>query len=236
MSTLSVPPVFPEPATVAGNVADASRAVQVQFLRTTWLMILLCLAYVFSWAVFYNPPMIQGTLTYFLAVAASVVLSVLRLTPGKPVVKLVISGLIFIVAGPLYGSLLVQLEIDGMPLGLMLLFATLVAYLYAQLTGRDYSFLGQFLVSLSAGLACFLFMERTTGDLGWHLWGPVAIWLVICFYLSYNLACVMRRRRPEEWIESALDMFRDPLNLLTYPVRVIQHWHRYPVWDPHRKG
>jgi hypothetical protein len=236
MSTLSVPPVFPEPATVSGNVADTSRTVQVQFLRATWLMIFLCVAYIFSWAMLYNPPVIKGTLTYFSAMGASVVLSLLRLAPGKSSIKLILSGLVFVLAGPIYGSLLLQLEIDGMPIGLMLLSATLVAYLYAQLLGRDYSFLGQFLISFGAGLVCLFFIESANGDWGWHLWGPVAIWLVICFYLSYNLACVMRRRRPEDWIESAIDMFRDPLNLLTYPVRVIQHWRRYPVWDPHRKG
>ncbi len=102
---------------------------------------------------------------------------------------------------------------------------------YAWACGRDFSFVGCFLLSLIASSVCIAM--ATMSDLVRASEAPWAFALnaVVLFYGLYDLASIQSRRRVgEEWAAAA-DLYRDFLNIFGYVPRVIRHWKKYPVWN-----
>jgi hypothetical protein len=101
------------------------------------------------------------------------------------------------------------------------------AGLYGALCGRDFSFVGQFVISAAAltatVLATMALQQVSVADgLFWLLAG-----LVYVGYFVYDLAALLSRRRLGEEPAAVADLYRDLLNFLTYSVRVYLHWKRY---------
>jgi FtsH-binding integral membrane protein len=106
----------------------------------------------------------------------------------------------------------------------LVLFAALAATLYAALCGRDFSFVGQFVlswlaVSIASGL--LFFVGETAGNTVISGWVLASAWL---FYFVYDLAALLTRRKRGEEVHAIADLFRDILNFITYPWRVYRHW------------
>jgi len=104
------------------------------------------------------------------------------------------------------------------------------ATLYTTFCGRDFSFIGQFLLSLIAsevGLAVVApILGLTPAQAAWAM-GLNAVYLL--FY-CYDLASLMSRRRRGEALAAAVDLYRDVLNVFGWIVRCIRHWHRHRIW------
>ena len=49
------------------------------------------------------------------------------------------------------------------------------------------------------------------------------------FYYVYDLASILKRRRPNEILMAALDLHRDFLNFFSYSIRVIRHWYKFRI-------
>jgi len=59
-------------------------------------------------------------------------------------------------------------------------------------------------------------------------WG--CVWGVgYLFFLVYDLASLQQRRRLGEEALAAADLYRDALNVLSYPFRVIDHWRGFRI-------
>lgn len=101
---------------------------------------------------------------------------------------------------------------------------------YVALCGRDLSFMGMF-VLVSAGLSAFVVLTAwlEPGEQPYTL-----LWLAMVAYTgfyTYDLAALQTRRRLGQEVGAVLDLYRDTLNFITYPVRVIHHWRAHRIWS-----
>ena len=222
---VQIQPYFPEPLEISGNVARERYLVTLGFILRT----------------------MAG---HFLSVAATVVVA--AMPPSR--VTLLASALVFL--GCLLTLTLVRRFLHGRRPDNLLSTALMVptlwslgvtlrslhdagqavwivgaAYLFASayglFCGKDFSFVGQFVLTtfataLTAVAAVALGAVSGAQAL---LWAAVA--LVYVFYYVYDLAALLSRRRLGEEPAAVADLYRDLLNFLTYSARVVLHWRRY---------
>jgi hypothetical protein len=101
--------------------------------------------------------------------------------------------------------------------------------IYAAFCGRDFSFVGGFTLSLivSSVFIAFVMVEegmtsqRSAQALVWNSGG--------LFYLVYDLAALMSRRKANEGWASVVDLYRDVFNFMGYFPRVLIHWNRHRI-------
>ena len=102
--------------------------------------------------------------------------------------------------------------------------------LYTVLCGRDFSFMGQYLLSLigsEVGLAVAApILGLSPVQAAWAM-GLNAAYLT---YFCYDLASLMSRRRRGEALAAAVDLYRDVLNVFGWILRCIRHWRRHRIW------
>ena len=113
----------------------------------------------------------------------------------------------------------------------MLLVGPLASTIYGALSGRDYSFVGNFMLSLiasSVAIAAVCSQEGYSRRLAAEGLGLNAAYL---FYVIYDLASIQSRRRTgEEWA-AVTDLYRDVFNVFGYIRRVIIHWQKHKIWS-----
>jgi hypothetical protein len=101
---------------------------------------------------------------------------------------------------------------------------------YTLLSGRDYSFVGNYLLSLIAstvGIAAFalsnaLSLQQIVVAFGTNV--------LLLSYLVYDLASLLSRRRTGEALAAVVDIYRDIFNFFGYFIRVLRHWKRHKIW------
>lgn len=101
--------------------------------------------------------------------------------------------------------------------------------IYAMFCGRDFSFVGGFTLSLivSSVFIAFVMVEegmstqRSVQALLWNAGG--------LFYLVYDLAALLSRRKASEGWAAVVDLYRDVFNFLGYFPRVLIHWNRHRI-------
>ncbi len=102
--------------------------------------------------------------------------------------------------------------------------------LYAAACGRDFSFVGGYTLSLivsSVFIALVMVEEGMTSP--WQnslalLWNAAGL-----FYLVYDLAALLSRRKSTEGWAAVVDLYRDMFNFLGYFPRVLIHWNRHRI-------
>lgn len=210
---------------MAGNIGADRYDVRLRFIRTVvagYLMTILVTAVV--------PLVLAEPLPLELAgvvVAVSLLfLSLVRkLAPHGRADILAIALCALPLLGGL-GTLVHGLTAQGWPvwaLGLAIAFAGL----YTFLCGRDFSFLGQYVLSLLATLFVTIplcWWQNVPGSrIAWTCLASA----VFLFYWVYDLAALLTRRRHGEEFQAVADLYRDVLNILTYAFRVIDHWRKF---------
>ncbi len=100
---------------------------------------------------------------------------------------------------------------------------------YAMLCGRDFSFVGGFTLSLifsSVFIALVMVGEQMTSRQSTYalLWNAAGL-----FYLVYDLAALLSRRKSNEGWASVVDLYRDIFNFIGYFPRVLIHWNRHRI-------
>ncbi|MFN3729081.1 MAG: hypothetical protein ACK4XJ_05150 [Fimbriimonadaceae bacterium] len=228
-SILNVPPYFPEPLTVPQNVADAPYDARLRFIRLVIVGYVLSVGAVVAVALSSipgrpGPVAITGLAATLLAL--SMIRIATRLKPVEQVLSAVLTpALVY------FGGLVARDAIaHGAPIWVIGAFAA-YALLYVALAGRDFSFLGLYLVAVGATVVTAFGLA---GRLGWP--GAFVGWSVVAavgfgFYFVYDFAMLLTRRRRYEVWAAVLDLYRDVLNILTYSIRVYRHWRRFPVWE-----
>lgn len=222
---MHIQPYFPEPEVVSRNAASERYIVTLSFIRAVMAgHFVSALAVVGVALLLPNTLPIQFAAVIFLGCLVALTL-VRRLLKGGPADNL----LSLLLMAPTVWSLgsIVATGIDaGLPLWVPA-GAYTVAGIYGAVCGRDFSFVGQFMVTLIA-MTMTLPVAAFFGVLDWPdalLWGLAS--MVYVFFYVYDLAALLSRRRLGEEPAAVADMYRDLLNFLTYSVRIVLHWRRF---------
>jgi hypothetical protein len=221
---VQIQPYFPEQIEISGNVAAERYLVTLGFILRVMAGHFLSVAMVASVAAMGAALTMEAAL----AVAGASLLAltlVRRLLHGRQPDN-VLSALLMAPTVWSFGNVVRLLSDAGEPVWVVGA-AYLASCAYGLFCGRDFSFVGQFIVTVYATLAALV-----AGVLLGHLtmaeaavWGAVA--LVYAFYYVYDLAALLSRRRLGEEPAAVADLYRDLLNFLTYSVRVVLHWRRF---------
>ncbi|MBV6458525.1 MAG: hypothetical protein HONBIEJF_01656 [Fimbriimonadaceae bacterium] len=218
---MNVPPIFPEQIVIPGNIADASYMVRLGFIRRVVYLHLIPVVVTAASSLYWiEPPVARW---WMLWLASLVVLSGLRAYTAPRPLAVAVHWAALLVCCFTTGQFARELRYDGFAT-VLLVVAALAATLYAALCGRDFSFVGQFVMAWLAiilgAVALRVFSAQTGPEIisGWVL---ATAWL---FYFVYDLAALLTRRRSGEEVFAVTDLVRDLLNFVTYPWRVIKHW------------
>lgn len=221
-------PYFPEAEELPGNVAGLDYDVRLAFIRTvidrfTLSLLTVCLGSVFflQFAPDYTRSLPRAALATFGALIVASTLRKIRMG-GEPD-RLSIWVLPFILGTMArLGASLVQ---AGVNLNLVPV-AAISIWLYRLLCGRDFSFLGMFVLGIiPLGLSAAMFRVLPLGGGGWSL----VIGVSLLAYVSYDLAALLQRRRVSEPGLAVVDLYRDCLNFISYTFRVIHHWRNFRI-------
>ncbi|HXH61638.1 MAG TPA: hypothetical protein VNI20_09815 [Fimbriimonadaceae bacterium] len=218
-------PIFPEPIQVAGNVAGGRYGEIVLFIRKTMLGHCASVGLVCLSAVLFGEPQPIKILA-IIFVASLLALTAARRflkggTPGNFASILLLAPTIWSLGG------LVRYGWDaGLPVWI-LASGYLCALIYGLVSGKDFSFVGQFVITtvvmaIILPSTVLLGAVRASDAL---LWGCVT--LAYVFFFVYDLAALLSRRRPGEAVAAVADLYRDLLNFVTYSVRIALHWRRF---------
>jgi len=231
---MSVPipsPYFPEPITVPGNVADAGYATVVRYARTVatghLLSVVILVALTFVWM---GPRPIEWLLNvgaetvWTITLASFVLLAFGRHWPlalqisAFGVFALGLSG-----TAALWAPVIVE-DFPDFAKALGCTFASGWAglALYNLLARRDYSFFGAYvLVWLLTAIVTLAYTWQS--DIVISLaFASFTVFSAALFYYLYDLSMILRRRLPRETVAGSLDLYRDALNFVGFPVRVMR--------------
>jgi hypothetical protein len=226
-----IPPLFPEPITVPGNVSDAGYFTVVGFLRRTSFFHLASIALIvlltFLWLRLEPselPTKMGAEGTWALSIIALVALALSR---SGPVLVQTAAFILFAVSLSGLFAIWTPFVQDEFPdlakaLGWTLASAYVSLLAYNIIAVRDYSLIGCYcLVLFSTAISLIVF---TIASDVWFS-QALAVFVVqagLLLYWIYDLAMVLRRRTPREFIPAALDLYRDTLNFVGFPIRVMR--------------
>jgi hypothetical protein len=222
-----VPNYIPEPIQVPGNVADAPHAVRVRFIRQVSLGAALAwtgLAALsrLAW------PEASAVVLGVILLALLGVLSLFRTAyRGRRLESKVSAPFIL----PIVALAAWCLAATEWPFSVVVAPAFGLWSLagYAQLAGRDFSFVGGFGAAAITGTLALAAADATLGTTG-RAAPAMAVNLLVLLFMVYDLSCLLGRRRAEEAGAALVDLFRDPLNAIGYLPRVAMHWRKHRLW------
>jgi len=226
---MNVPPFFPQQIEIPGNVAEEPYAVRIRFVKRVVLLHGLSVCALLLFAVSeVAPPHLGAGLTFTLGamLGLSLVRGLVRRWRHEQLLS-------FLFIFPLFVgiSVLVRVAVsNGMPLGVFAL-PTCLTLAYVAACGKDLSFLGMFVMTTLGSVALFV----AANLMHWLTGVQTAVAVVGCvgflLYFVYDLAALQTRRRVGQELGGVMDLYRDPLNFTTYPIRVVRHWRRHRIWS-----
>ncbi|HSI71797.1 MAG TPA: hypothetical protein VK934_01355 [Fimbriimonas sp.] len=225
-----VPNFVPDQLEVPGNVTEQPYLVRIWFIRrVTWLFTLSVA--VVGFVVWLDRLPRVGLLASILLLAVLLIgLELWRiLTRGRRVEDIVsacclplVLGCVALVASEVHGV--------GYPVWQLLVGPTILL-LYTTLCGRDYSFVGGFLLSLIGSAVTIASIGMSEGMSVRDEVIAQTSSVAFLFYIVYDLASLLSRRRLGEEAAAVTDLYRDIFNVFGYIVRVIRHWRRHHIWS-----
>ncbi|HVL39818.1 MAG TPA: hypothetical protein VM328_10560 [Fimbriimonadaceae bacterium] len=223
-----VPPYVPDAIQVSENVAEERYAVRVAFIRR--VVLFHGLSWLAVWALAISPmPSLPVVPSALALVGSLVALSVMRdLTKPRPIdqlYSLAFSPVMFVFLAMTLRGLL-QLEVPVWALGLGLV----ASVLYTFLCGRDFSFVGQYVLALGASSVAIVLLSEARLPGSDRVATALLINGVCLSYFVYDLAALQTRRRRKEVLAAVIDLYRDVLNIFSYAIRVVRHWKRHKIW------
>jgi FtsH-binding integral membrane protein len=223
-----VPNFVPDPIEVPGNVTQLKYRERLVFIRRVSLRHFASILWVALVAAAPLPVWRLGT-ALGLLLGCLLILSIVRIAlRGKPMEAIVSAAFLpFLLT-------LVGIAADCLTRHDIPVWAAAIsvgcAVTYTALCGRDFSFVGQFVL---AGLVSSVIVAAVAGSgvlTHGQAWVAMLWNLVFLFYYCYDLASLLsRRRKHEEWA-AVVDLYRDVLNVFGWVVRVVQHWYRHKIF------
>ena len=222
-----VPNYIPEPLEVPGNVTEQPFVARLQFVRRV-TMLFLGSTFAVGLITFLPLPSVGFWQALFVLVSLLIGLELWRIcSRGRP-----IEGKVSAAALPLVlisaGFTLNEVELLGYPIWQGLVAPTCIA-LYAMLCGRDYSFVGNFLLGLIASSVVLAAGCEGIGASSSESAFVLLTNAILLTYVVYDLASLLSRRRRGEEIAAVTDLYRDVFNIFGYLVRVAKHWQKHKL-------
>ena len=223
-----VPNYIPQPIEIPGNITDDSWTNQLKFLRlvTKWHLGTVIVLILFT----YLPHHLQLPEAITTAFLSLLILSFTRIfTRGTAWDLRVSTALLFPVLYAL--SAVVQiLAKQGWPT-----WAPIVglgyAAAYTALCGRDFSFMGQYLLALVLSSVAIAVVAVSYSMPNKEAALAMALNALYLTFYCYDLASLMSRRRKGEEFAASIDLYRDVFNLLGWCSRCISHWRKHQIWQ-----
>jgi hypothetical protein len=225
-----VPPFVPQPIEIPGNVAQEPYLARLGFVRR--VAVIHVGTVIITGAMAFLPlPTPKPAHAALLVLAMLVLLSIVRaMAKGRladqRLSALILPVLLLTLALWLRGLYEQGWGVWGMGVGVA------CAAAYTLLCGRDLSFVGMFVLALSASSAIIAAIEWRLRSGGLSMASTLILNGAFLFYYVYDLAALLTRRRLDEEWGAVVDLYRDVLNGLTYPIRVYQHWRENNIWSP----
>lgn len=223
-------PYFPEPIRIKGNVTEERYRLRTRFVRRVILghYVTVLLAAAVALTGIFEP---NAEAIYLSVIGGLILLTVIRaLTRGGWIDALLSCAvLVFVIWG--VGHLAIVLMELNWPMWAVLVVATLSA-LYTVVCGRDFSFMGHYVITLIAWLVIAIGMNIFGLIQQQAIWSGLLIAALWLGYLTYDTSMLLWRRRLGEEVAAVADLYRDTLNFITYPIRVAFHWRRYRSLQP----
>jgi hypothetical protein len=224
-------PYFPEPITVPGNVNDSGYRVVVWFSRVTALVGLALLAGIACATIYWMAPeRVEWLLTvgperiWGISLCSFVLLALARKAPIAIQLPLFTVFALGVSATFALWAPAIAEDFPDFAKSLGWTFASgwTGLVLYNVISARDYSFLGQYvlvwLVTV-VSTSVYTLLSEIVFSLAF---ASLVVFSVALYYFVYDLSMILRRRRPTQAMEGALDVYRDTLNFVGYPVRVMR--------------
>lgn len=223
-----VPNYIPQPVEIPGNVTGEKWPVKLRFLRIVTAWHLGSVVVLVLTSLLPLPPVALVTTIVALFVALLLLCLVRILTRGTAWdlrVSVALLPAILVLIAVIAKTLLQR----GFPAWTPLVGLGASAA-YTSLCGRDFSFLGQFVLSLITSAVMVAVIAVIVGmNSKMAAWGMAANALFLTYY-CYDLASLMSRRRLGEELAATVDLYRDVLNVFGWIVRCARHWRRHRIW------
>ena len=220
-----IQPYFPEPVEVGGNAAAERYGVTLRFIRSTMAGHAGSAFAVVAVAVLLEPA-VSFELAGYVFLGCLLALTVVRRVLDGGILDNVLSLALLAPTIWSLGTVLRLASDSGSPVWVLGL-GYVLASLYGVFCGRDFSFVGQLVLTIIV----LTIVLVTTTLLSGLSWGDAVRWglltLAYVTYYVYDLAALLTRRRLGEAPAAVADLYRDLLNFITYTVRIVLHWRRF---------
>jgi|SRR5579862_5088285 len=223
-----VPNYIPSPIEVPGNVTEQSHSIRLAFIRRVGILHLLSLLVIAGISTLDLPrvaPLATAIDIGTVLLILSLIRISLRATKLDQMLSLILSPVLLVCLG--IGAR--TLNDSGWPVWGVVIGAV-SAVLYALVCGRDFSFVGQFFLSLIVSCVALAVIAIAIGiqpHQAAFLLGANAVYLA---YLVYDSASLLARRRIGEEAAAVVDLYRDVFNIFGYFIRVARHWRKHRIW------
>ena len=225
-----VPPFAPQPIEIPKNVAQEPYLVRLGFIRRVAALHFLSILIVAAMTLLPQPPVntgAAGLVVLLILVLLSLVRGVAKGRDADQKLSSLILPLLFLALAVWLRALYEEgWAIWALGVGVA------CAAAYIAVCGKDLSFVGMFVLALLASSIVIAAMGWRLGIGGLHLSAALSLNAGFLFYYVYDLAALLTRRRVREEVGAVADLYRDILNGLTYPLRVIHHWRDNNIWAP----
>ena len=224
---MKVLPYVPQPIEIPGNVTEQPYIVQLGFIRRVVALFGVSLLVVAGASL---TPLKSGPYDFVFVILSLLLLSAGRgLAKGRPVeqrLSLALSVALFLSLG----LFVHRIVLEGVPVWTVGYGCTaLMAYTF--LCGRDLSFMGMWFLSVVGALVLNVLSGWLVRSSSLELTEACLMNVVCLSYIVYDLAALLTRRRLGEEVGAVLDLYRDVLNMFSYPVRVWKHWRKNKIWS-----
>ncbi|MBL8061282.1 MAG: hypothetical protein JNK63_11290 [Chthonomonas sp.] len=222
-----IPPYFPEPIVVPDNVADRDYDERWKFIRFV-SGLFFCAGVCSILIAVFEPISMSLRDSALIFIGCLTLHQLFRALVGGKASERWLQALLLPLTMLSTGTLARNLHDAGWPV-VALGVALVGAALYTGVAGRDFSFVGQYvLAGLSTILGCIA-LAAWFPALMPNVWAGMALGLAGLAYLVYDFAMILKRRRNDEKLSALADLHADLLNGVTYPIRVISHWRKFII-------
>jgi FtsH-binding integral membrane protein len=223
-----VPNYIPSPIEVPRNVTEERYGVRLRFVRRVAVAHFLSLLVIGGLSMLNLPPVPFGPNLIELGVLL-LVLSLIRIGTRATKYDMIASVSLLPVLLISVALIVRTVDLAGWPLWGVLVGAA-SSVLYALSCGRDFSFVGQFCLGLIASSIMLAVAALKIGMAPHEAAFLLGINAVYLFYLVYDSASLLARRRVGEEAVAVVDLYRDVFNVFGYLVRVARHWRKHRIW------
>jgi FtsH-binding integral membrane protein len=223
-----VPNYIPAPIEVPNNVTEEGYMVRLGFIRRVAVLHFLSLLIIGGLSMLDLPAIPLKSSVIELGTVL-LLLSLTRIRQRGKKLDQILSLAIFPVLLGLIAIVVRTLNQSGWPVWGTLVGAA-CAVLYALLCGRDFSFVGQFVLSLIVSCVALAIVATTLGTEPREAALLLGLNSIYLFYLVYDSASLLARRRLGEEAAAVVDLYRDVFNVFGYLFRVARHWRKHKIW------